>query len=243
MYDIPEGKRATKGKSIANFLSIQGGEKITSVLALPKQVKEATFSVLLVTRFGIVKKVPGNSFTDVRRSGIIAMRLGKGDELFEALLVDKGDDVILISQRGQSIRFSEKDSRHMGRSAGGVRGMKIKDKDTLIGADVMRKGESKDITLLVVSEKGYGKQTREKEYKTQKRGGSGIKTAKVTSKTGNLINASVISLGMSEIIAISKNGTAIRLSLTDVPTLGRQTQGVRIMKLREDDSLASITCL
>jgi DNA gyrase subunit A len=243
MYDIPEGKRATKGKSIANFLSIQEGEKITSVLALPKDVKKSPFSALLITRCGVVKKVPGDSFTDVRRSGIIAMKLAKGDELFKALKVDKGDSAILVSQDGQSIRFLESDARHMGRSARGIRGMRIKKDDMLVGADVIKKDADKNVSLLVVSEKGYGKKTKEKEYKKQKRGGSGIKTAKVTTKTGRLITASVITESTKELIAISKKGTAIRLALSDVPTLGRQTQGVRIMKLREDDKLASITCI
>lgn len=242
MYDLPEGKRATKGKSIANFLSIQTGEQVTSVLALPKDVKGKEFSVVLATRDGMIKKVKGDSFTDVRRSGIIAMKLAKGDELLTALLVEKGESVLLVSKEGQSIRFKESDVRPMGRSAGGVRGMKIKENDTLVGACVVAK-DDKEALLFVVSENGYGKRTPLREYKIQKRGGSGIKTAKVTQKTGALISGMVTHTDHGEVVAISKQGTAIKLLLSDVPSLGRQTQGVRIMKLRSGDALASTTCL
>jgi DNA gyrase subunit A len=242
MYDIPEGRRATKGKSIMNFLQLGGDEKVTSILAMPKALKNATLSILMVTKEGTAKKVSAESFKDVRRNGIIAIKLSRGDLLLSTLFVDKGDDVILSTKKGQAIRFKESDIREMGRAAGGVRGMKLGKGDVLIGADVVKK-EAKSPMFLVMMENGFGKRTAIKEYKVQKRGGSGIKTAKVTAKTGNLMAAQVVNEEMSQIIAMSKKSQVVRVDLGSVPSLGRQTQGVRIMKLRAGDSIASLTCL
>ncbi|MFA5841859.1 MAG: DNA gyrase subunit A [Candidatus Paceibacterota bacterium] len=242
MYDIPEGRRATKGKSIMNFLQLGGDEKVTSILAMPKAVKNATLSILMVTKEGTAKKVSAESFKDVRRNGIIAIKLSEGDLLLSTLFTDKGDEVILATKKGQAIRFKESDIREMGRAAGGVRGMKLGRGDVLIGADVVKK-ESKGPMFLVMMENGFGKRTAIKEYKVQKRGGSGIKTAKVTAKTGNVMAAEVVSEDMSQIIAMSKKSQVVRVDLSSVPSLGRQTQGVRIMKLRAGDSIASLTCL
>jgi DNA gyrase subunit A len=242
MYDIPEGRRATKGKSIMNFLSISGDEKITSILAMPKEVKKMKISLIMVTKGGVVKKVSAESFKDVRRSGLIAIKLGKDDELLKAAFVEKGDDLMLITANGQSIRFKESDVREMGRAAGGVKALKLGKEDNLIGATVA-KGVYKNRALLVMSENGYGKKTLLKEYKVQKRGGSGIKTAKVTSKTGKVIVAKIITDEDEEIVAISKKGQVLRTALKDIPSLGRQTQGVRIMKLHDGDKIASLVCL
>jgi len=242
MYDIPEGKRATKGKSIMNFLSLSGDEKITSILAMPKEVKNMKLSLLMVTKYGVVKKVSAENFKDVRRSGLIAIKLGKDDELLKASFVEKGDSVMLATSNGQSIRFKESDVREMGRGAGGVKAIKSGKDDKLIGASVV-KASFKNPEFLVMSENGYGKKTKVKEYKIQKRGGSGIKTAKVTAKTGNIIVAKIITEEYEELVAISKKGQVIRTALKDVPSLGRQTQGVRIMKLRVGDGIASLMCL
>ncbi|MFA5933923.1 MAG: DNA gyrase subunit A [Candidatus Paceibacterota bacterium] len=242
MYDIPEGKRATKGKSIMNFLSLGGEEKVTSILPISKSSKAKTQSLMLVTKQGTAKKMSTESFKDVRRSGIIAIRLDKGDELDSAQLVEKGDEVMLATSLGQSIRFKESDIREMGRTAGGVRALKLGKGDSIIGAGVVKK-DSKDTTLLVMSANGFGKKTALKEYKVQNRGGSGIKTAKVTPKTGPLIVAKVVGTEDGELIAISKKGQVIRTALNTIPSLGRQTQGVTIMKLRAGDSIASLTCL
>jgi len=242
MFELPEGKRATRGKSILNFLALADGERVTSVLALPKGLKKEDISLIMVTRLGIGKRVDAQSFTDVRRSGIIAIKLDDGDELLSVRLVSRGDSVILGTTLGQAIRFKETDVREMGRAAMGVKVIKLKKNDYVIGANVVSK-EDRAVQFLVMSENGYGKKTLIKEYKIQKRAGSGIKTAKVTSKTGKLIVSKVVSDTDSEIIAISKNAQVIRTSLDGVPSLGRQTQGVRIMKLREGDSIASLTCL
>jgi len=242
MYDIPEGKRATRGKSATNFLSISSDEKITSVLAIPKSEKGHSFSLMMVTKMGIAKKVSAGSFSDVRRSGIIAIKLQADDELLSVSAVSKGDDLIMATKFGQSIRFKESDIREMGRSAAGVTGIKLKKGDAVLGANSINE-TNQNSEYLVMSSNGYGKKTKLKEYKVQKRGGSGIKTAEVTKKTGEVMASQVIGSGESEVIAVSKQGQIIRTSLAEIPTLGRQTQGVRIMKLREGDTVASLTCL
>ncbi len=245
MYELPEGKRSTKGKAIVNFLSISDGEKVSSVLPMRKTEKEGQRALYMITKKGVAKKVDATAFHDVRRSGLIAMRLDKGDELIAALFVDKGDEILLASSTGQSIRFKESDIRAMGRTAGGVRAMKLSGSDIIVGADVVRKGD-KTSEVLVVSRNGYGKTTPADEYKTQNRGGSGIRTVKVTPKTGPLIAARVVSKEAEvspEIVVVSKKGQVIRTDLAEIPSLSRGTQGVRIMKLRDGDAIASFVCL
>jgi len=151
--------------------------------------------------------------------------------------------VMIATAGGQSIRFKESDIREMGRTAGGVRGMKLRKGDEVISVDVIKKDFSKDGAFLTMSANGFGKKTNLKEYKVQKRGGSGIKTAKVTPKTGKLIVAKVITGEEEELIAMSKKGQVIRTALKDIPSLGRQTQGVTVMRLRGGDGIASLACL
>lgn len=242
MYDIPEGRRATRGKSIMNYLSLTAEEKVTSILPMPKDVKKTDVSLMMVTKNGTGKKVAAKNFHDVRRSGIIAISLDSGDALMKAFFVGKGDTVIIGSSKGQSIRFKESDVREMGRTAGGVRLIKLGKADEVVAADVAKK-EYENPSLLVISANGYGKRTPLKEYKVQKRGGSGIKTAKVTPKTGAVITGTVVWNPESEVIAISKKSQVIRVDLKEIPSLGRSTQGVRVMKLYEGDSIASIVCL
>ena len=245
MYEIPEGRRATKGKSIMNFLSLTAEEHVTSVLAVRKEDWEGEWGLMMVTKNGVVKKSDASSFKDVRRSGLIAITLKEDDALVAARFVGKGDEVTLISQEGQAIRFKESDVRQMGRTAAGVAGMKLKADDHVIAADVIKRGE-KDREILVVMENGYGKTTEAKEYKVQKRGGSGIKTAKISSKTGSVIGAAIIREEEKEeggLVIMSKKGQVIKLPLKDVPVLGRQTQGVRVMKLRAGDAIASVVYL
>ncbi len=241
MYDLPEGRRATKGKSIMNYLSLAGDERVTSILAVPKALKNDSAALMLITKQGTAKKVSYESFKDVRRSGIIAIRLDKGDELESVLRVKKGEEIILATADGQSIRFKESDIREMGRTAGGVRAMKLDKSDVLIGADVITE-EGKSGFFLTMGANGLGKKTALKEYKVQKRGGSGIITSKVTAKTGKIMVGRVVQNG-TELVAMSKKGQVIRVDLTTIPSTGRQTQGVTIMKLRSGDSLASVTCL
>jgi len=242
MYDIPEGKRATRGKSIMNFISLGAEEKITSILPVAKDAKtRENVSIILVTKEGVGKRVSAKSFGDVRSSGIIAIKLADNDLLVSVSLVDSGDTVTIVTEKGQSIRFQEDDVREMGRNAAGVRVMKLQKGDNVINALVAKKGATKPL-LFVVSANGYGKKTDLEEYKVQNRGGSGIKTGNITPKTGNLMSAAIITTE-EEIVAISKKGQVIRTSIEEIPELGRQTQGVRIMKLRDGDSLASVISL
>lgn len=242
MYDIPEGKRATKGKSVMNFISLADGERVMSILPVPKAQKGKEQYLFLMTEGGTGKKMAGSQFADVRRSGIIAIKLDKNDSLRGANLVEKGDEIMLATAKGQSVRFKESDIREMGRTAGGVRAMKLGKGETIVGFDVVKKETRDSAALLVMSANGLGKKTALKEYKVQKRGGSGIKTAKVTPKTGEIIMAKVVT-DEEELIAMSQKGQVIRTALASVPNLGRQTQGVSIMKLRAGDKVASITCL
>ncbi len=242
MYEIPEGRRATRGKSIMNFLSMSSEEKVTSVLAVRKEDWEGSWSLMMVTKNGIIKKSDASVFKDVRRSGLIALTFKEEDALISAKFVGEGDEISLISYNGQAIRFKEDDVRQMGRTASGVTGMRLKKGDYIVSADILNKGD-KDRSILVVTENGYGKNTPAKEYKVQNRGGSGIKTAKVTTKTGKVVGAFVLTKEDSvegELIVMSKKGQVIKLPLKDVPSLGRDTQGVRVMKMREGDSIASI---
>jgi DNA gyrase subunit A len=246
MYELPEGKRSTKGKALVNFLSISDTEKVSSILPMRKLQKEGEKFLYMITKQGVAKKVDATAFHDVRRSGLIAIKLQKGDELIAALLAEKGDEIFLSTAKGQSIRFKESDIRAMGRTAGGVRGMKLGSGDSIVGADVVPKG-AKGLEVLVVSKNGYGKTTPTSEYKVQNRGGSGIKTVKVTPKTGVLIAAQIVSKtegeGADEIVVVSQKGQVIRTALTEIPSLSRGTQGVRVMKLRDGDAIASFVCL
>ncbi|OGG79159.1 DNA gyrase subunit A [Candidatus Kaiserbacteria bacterium RIFCSPLOWO2_02_FULL_55_12] len=260
MYEIPEGKRATKGKSIMNFLQLAGDEKVTSILAVPKGAALDASSVVFVTEQGVAKRVAARSFADVRRSGIIAINLKKaktakggspdaaaasrGDKLVSAHLAVEGDTVSIVTAKGQSIRFEAEDVREMGRTAGGVRGMSVKKGDRVVSAEVIF-AAAKDASLLVIMSKGYGKRTKMSEYKIQGRGGSGVKTAAVTPKTGEIIGAKVVvgNLAEEELAVISKKGQVIRTSVAEISVLGRATQGVRIMRLYPGDSIASMVAL
>ena len=242
MYEIPEGTRQSKGKSIVNFLSLAGEERVTSILPVPKTKKGQEYSVLLGTSAGIIKKVTGKEFEDVRRSGIKAINLQKGDTLGWAKLISMGDEIILSTTLGQAVRFKEKDVRAMGRAAQGVRGIKLKKKDEVIGMDVIPK-DAKKLEIFSLSELGYGKKTAVAQYRIQRRGGSGIKTVKITQKTGALVSVQVVSEEKQEIIAISEKGQVIRTPLAQIPSLSRATQGVRVMKLDTGDRVASVILL
>jgi DNA gyrase subunit A len=243
MYEIPEGKRATRGKSIMNFLSLAEGEQVTSILPMPKDKKAADgLALMMVTKAGTGKKSSAKHFRDVRRSGLIAITLDAGDELISVSFVSKKDDIMIATKEGQSIRFSEDDVREMGRNAGGVRVIRLDKDDAVISADVVAPS-AKNPALFVMSANGYGKKTELSEYKVQNRGGSGILTMKVTIKTGSLMAAKVVTDDDAEIVAMSKKSQVIRVDIKEIPALSRATQGVRVMKLREGDQLASLICL
>ena len=238
MYELPEGKRSTKGKFIANFLPLEDGEKITSVVALSKDQKENVDSLMMVTKNGSVKKTEAKAFFEVRKNGLIAINLKDDDELIDARFIKKDDTVLLASADGKAIHFKTDDIREMGRAAGGVRGMKLAVADKVVSMAIISKEEQENDVLLI-SENGYGKKTKTSDFKIQGRGGSGIKAMKITEKTGALIGAKLIREGDSEVIAMSKNSQVIRTSLDSIPTLGRDTQGVRVMKLKEGDEVVS----
>lgn len=191
----------------------------------------------------MIKKVAGSSFSEVRRSGLVAIRLKKGDSLRWVKITKGKDDIITVTKRAQSIRFSEKDVRAMGRAASGVRAIRLRKDDEVIGFDVIPEGEKgKEMQLLVVTEEGYGKRTPVKEYKRQRRGGSGVKTAKLTAKNGAIVSMRALS-GETDLIAISKKGQVIRTQIQQIAVLSRSTQGVRVMKLSAGDAVASVTVL
>jgi len=242
MYDVPEGKRATKGKSIMNFLPLTQGENVTSVLAMPKEAKKGSVALLMVTKHGHAKRIAAERFYEVRRSGLVAIKLNRGDELISASLAERGSDAVVVTSLGQAIHFKVSDVREMGRAAAGVRVIKLADGDEVVGATSVSK-EVKDPHLLVLSEVGYGKRTPLTAYKLQRRGGTGIKTARVGDKTGKLMALRIVSADEGELVVISKKGQVIRIDLKEIPALGRQTLGVRIMKLRARDSIAALIVL
>jgi len=242
-YDVPVGSRTAKGQAVVNFLQLAPEEKVSEVLSLTDW--QGYKYLLMVTKHGVIKKVDINCFANVRRSGLIAINLKSGDSLLWVKPCTGEDDVMLVTAKGQSIRFKEKNVRPMGRTAAGVRGIKIKNGDEVTGMDIINEGRpGADEQLLVIMSNGYGKRTRLREYKVQGRGGSGIKTAKVTAKTGTVSTAFVVNAKreQEDLIVMSEKGQVIRLPLKSVSVLGRATQGVRIMRFKADkDQVASVT--
>lgn len=243
VYELPEGSRVSKGQALVNFLQLQANETAQAILTLAK--KDQTKFLVMATKQGLIKKVARDEFTKVRRSGLIAIGL-KGDDELKWVEGTSGEDQIMLSTpNGQAIRFSEKDVRPMGRNAAGVTGMRIKKGDEIISMDIIRKAEDqKSLEVLVVTENGLGKKSKISDYKTQRRAGSGIKTLKVTPKTGKIVAMYILDASEEhDLVVISKMGQTIRTPLNSVSTLGRATQGVRIMRLDEGDKVASATII
>ncbi len=244
-YEIPEGSRTARGKAIQNFLSLGPSETITSILSAGKDKirgknkNDAHSFIVMTTKNGIIKKVKLDDLQNIRKSGLTIIKLKKDDVLLWARLTTGKDELMMVSKDGQAIRFGEKDIRPMGRTASGVKGMRLRKNDIVVGMDAIPAEKLGELELLVVTELGFGKKTAVKEYKKQHRGGSGIKTGKITSKNGHLVSAELISPEKEEIIAISENGQAIRTVLSSIPVLSRATQGVRIIKLDPGDKVAS----
>ena len=228
-YEVPESSRQSKGKAIVNFLQISPNELITAVVPIPKEQKGGY--LFMATANGVIKKVDADSFSQVRSNGMIAIKLKNNDELGWVLSTSGNDQVMLVTSGGNAIRFKEKDVRPMGRGASGVIGVRMDKDEKVVGADVVPSGVEKGLKILVVTGNGYGKRTDLKFYKIQGRGGRGIMTAKVTSKTGKLVSAHITSEENKELIAVSKKGQVIRTSIDSISTLGRATQGVRIMRV------------
>lgn len=241
-YEVPVGSRTSKGQAIVNFLQLAPGEKVATVLS--HEGKDMKGFLVMVTNQGTIKKTSLEDFSNVRRSGLIAINLHEGDDLRWVKPSTGTDQISLVTKNGQSIRFSEKDVRAMGRTAAGVRGIKLKKNDTVVGMDIIQPAVAKKgkLELFTVAENGLGKRTNFSEYKVQGRGGSGIRTMKVNAKTGGVVGAYIAeSDDARDIILITKKGVVIRIAFKTVPSLGRDTQGVRVMRFKEEGDIVSST--
>ena len=238
MFEIPEASRTAKGTPIVNLLQLQENEKVTEILNLSKSVGEHIF---FCTNFGTVKRTALSHFQNIRRSGLIACGLRDGETLQWTRVSSGADEVFLVSREGKSIRFPETDVRAMGRSAAGVRGIKLKGDDRVIEMDLFSDSDSK---LLVVMENGLGKMSKVSEYRGQSRGGSGIKVANLTAKTGKVAGAKVIgNAETGDVLLTTQSGQTIRMPIADVKTSGRATQGVILMRAGGNDSVQSVSFL
>ncbi|MBN1585005.1 DNA gyrase subunit A [Candidatus Uhrbacteria bacterium] len=242
-YDVPQTQRTAKGQALVNFLQLAPNETVSAVFS-GEEIDRDTF-LMMATVNGNIKKTSIQDFANVRSNGLIAISLKPDDVLKWVKLTTGKDEVMMVTAQGQSVRFSEKDVRPMGRAASGVRGIRLKGGDRVVGMDVISpdviRGDKYD--LMIVMANGFGKRTRLKEYKVQGRGGSGIRTAHITEKTGKIVEAMVVSSGEDrDLLVMSGKGQVIRLESRTVPTIGRDTQGVRIMRFKaERDTVASAT--
>jgi len=239
-YDVPVGSRTSKGQAIVNFLQLAPGEKVATVVAL-NDIEGSKFLVM-VTEFGTIKKTAIEEFENVRRSGLIAINLKDGDDLLWVKPSSGSDDVMMVTKSGQSIRFKESDVRAMGRTAGGVRGINVKKNDVVVGMDVIipslvKKGH---LELFTIAENGLGKRTNLTEYKVQGRGGSGIRTMHVSAKTGGVVCAYVAAKDDDrDLMIMSKKGIVLRTPFKNISSIGRDTQGVKIMRFKEEGDIVS----
>lgn len=235
-YEVPAASLAAKGVAAVNLLQLQPEEKITSIINHEKDAGDDGYLFMATTK-GTVKKTPMTDYANIRTNGLITINLDDGDELRWIKRTTGNNDVIISTSAGQAVRFNESEARPMGRAARGVRGVRLRPNDWVVGMDVV---VSDDQTLLVISEKGFGKKTKVANFPGHKRGGVGIKAAVVTAKTGPIISVQTIDPSMVEALLVSKNGQTIRLGLDDIKLLGRTTQGVTIMRLAEGDAVSSI---
>ncbi|MEK7187638.1 MAG: DNA gyrase subunit A [Patescibacteria group bacterium] len=247
VYDIPVGSRISKGRAIHNFLELSSDEKVSAIVTYRggngKQTDDDPKYLVMATKSGLIKRTMLEDFKNIRRTGIIAISLQKGDALRWVRSSCGTDEVIMVTGQGQSIRFKENQVRSMGRTAAGVRGIRLKSKDEVVGFDIIAgaKGKSEG-NFLVVMEHGFAKQTPISDYRLQNRGGGGIKTAKITPKTGALVAGQIVG-NATELLALSKQGQIIRTPLEGVRTASRGTQGVRIMNVGEKDRVAGIVLI
>ena len=235
-YEVPAASLSAKGVAAVNLLQLQPEEKITAIIKHEKNANDDGY-LFMATKKGTVKKTPVKDYANIRTNGLIAIKLDEGDELRWIKRTTGENDVIISTSAGQAIRFNEKDTRPMGRSARGVRGVRLRPNDSVVGMDIVT---GDDQTLLVVSEKGFGKRTKVSNFPSHKRGGVGIKAAVVTAKTGPIISVQTIDPEITEALLVSQSGQTIRLGLSDIKLLGRTTQGVTIMRLSDGDAVSSI---
>ncbi len=239
-YEIPESSRTAKGQNIVNFLQLQEEETVTSILNFKE--KESPY-LFMCTKKGRIKKTLVEYFNNVRRAGIIALSLKDDDSLCWVKSCREGDEIMIVTKLGKGIRFEEKDARPMGRSAAGVRGIRLKSEDEVVEMTVVKNGDEES-ELLVIMENGLGKMTKVSAYRSQARGGGGVKTSNITKKTGKVVGAKILSpIFHGDILMVTKSGQAIRLSVDEIPSIGRATQGVILMRLHENDHVSSISLL
>ena len=245
-YEIPEGKRISRGRGVLNFLEISQQEKILSILPFGK--KDTVLGIkylVMVTKNGIIKKTEVSEFKNIRKSGLIAFSLKKGDALRAVQKTTGQDEIVLVTKKGMFIRFKEKEIRPMGRQAAGVKAIRLKQDDEVIRMDIVQGLKSKVQSpkyILVAMENGYGKRTKLSKYRIQSRGGTGIKTAKITQKTGQIIFSRVLEKE-EDLVIVSQKGQVRRTKVSSIPIVGRATQGVKIMRLDKDDKIASAVCI
>lgn len=239
-YEVPEGKRTSKGTAIVNLLQLNPGEKIARTISFNTDSKENEDLkyLLFATKSGIVKKTPISDFKNINKSGLIAINLKDGDELIGVNRTNGEEDIILVTENGMSIRFNENDVRSMGRTATGVKGITLSKGDHVVSMDLISNGTD----LLVVSEKGFGKRTETEEYRPQIRAGKGIKTYNINSKTGKLVGATLVDED-DEMMMINSNGVLIRIRVNEISIFGRVTSGVKLMKTDEEVEVVSIAKL
>jgi DNA gyrase subunit A len=234
VYEIPAASRTAKGQPVVNLLQLGPGEKVTSLVTFDAKVDHQY--LFMTTKLGTVKKTALADYANVRANGLIAIKLDNGDELKWVKLTSGKDEIIISTALAQAIRFKESEVRPMGRATRGVRGIRLRTQDEVVGMDVVRPGSE----LLVVMENGYGKRTKVDQFATHARGGVGIKAGVVTSKTGKTVAVRAIADASDEVVVVSTNGQIIRMALADISLIGRATQGVRVMRMADGDKVASI---
>ena len=232
-YEIPEGGRQARGTAIINLLNISGDEKVNAVI--PIKTYHDKNNLVFMTKEGTIKKTSLDEYHNIRKTGIIAINLDEDDELIDVRKTDGNKEIIVITKNGMAIRFHEKDVRIIGRAARGVKAITLNKDDNVVSMDLVKK----DDYLVVISEKGYGKRTPMKKYKVQNRGGKGVKTYNIREKTGNLVSAKVISKE-DEIMIISLASVIIRLKVEGISEMGRSTQGVKLMRINDDDKVMAV---
>lgn len=244
VYEIPEGSRASKGRAIQNVLNIPNDKILAyiNVKTLKDQEYVAANNIVLVTKRGVIKKTSLEAYSHPRTAGVNAVNLREGDELVEALLTNGSEQVLIAARDGRCCRFEETDARPMGRNSTGVRGINIEDTDEVIGAINYDPGaeDAAAHTVLVVSENGFGKRTDFDEYRITNRGGKGVKTINITEKTGKLIAIKNVTEN-DDLMIIEKSGLTIRMAVSDIRVAGRATQGVKLINIKDGDSIAAIS--
>ena len=232
-YEIPEYGRTAKGLPIVNLLNIEKGEKVTAMIRVDSFDADAYF--IFTTKTGVTKRTPVSNFANIRTNGLIAISLREDDDLIAVRLTDGTKQIIIGTRDGMLVRFQEDDIRSMGRTAGGVRGIKLREGDEVVGMEIVEPGQE----ILVVTEKGYGKRTSEEEYRLQSRGGVGLKTIQITDKNGPMVAVKTVD-NTEDLMLITINGMLIRMDVNDISLIGRSTQGVRLIRLGDDELVATV---